>query len=124
MEPIPPRITMARTPMDSRNVKDSGLMNTCLAENSTPMTPAKDAPRPRRQLVRADRLPGPPDVGVFEPAVHEDDQDHDEQDEEVEVLAVGQPERRGRTGDRRDALRAIREVDRLVEVVGQNADHL
>src|SRR5438046_354850 len=43
MEPIPPRITMARTPMDSRNVKDSGLMNTCLAENSTPMTPAKNA---------------------------------------------------------------------------------
>ena len=44
MEPIPPRITMASTPMDSMKVKDSGLMNTCLAEKSTPTAPAKDAP--------------------------------------------------------------------------------
>src|SRR5919198_382910 len=80
--------------------------------------------RPRRQLVLADRLPGPADVRVLEPAVGEDDHDHDEQDEKVEVLAIGQPERRGRAGDRRDALRTVREVDGLVEVVGEHADHL
>ena len=45
IEPIPPRMTIARTPIDSRNVNDSGLMKTCLAENSTPMTPANDAPQ-------------------------------------------------------------------------------
>ena len=45
MEPMPPRITMDRTPIDSRNVKDSGLMKICLAENTTPMTPAKEAPQ-------------------------------------------------------------------------------
>src|SRR2546425_9443953 len=39
-------------------------------------------------------------------------------------LAVGQPEWRRRARDRRDALRAIREIDRLVEVVGENADDL
>src|SRR5207245_10422958 len=60
----------------------------------------------------------------LEPAGHEDDHDNDEQDEEVEVLAVGQPERRRRARDRRDALRTVREIDRLVEVVGENADDL
>src|SRR5947199_407977 len=32
IEPIPPRMTMASTPIDSRKVNDSGLMNTCLVE--------------------------------------------------------------------------------------------
>ena len=45
MEPIPPRITMESTPMDSRKVKDSGLMKTCLALKTAPMAPAKEAPQ-------------------------------------------------------------------------------
>ena len=45
IDPIPPRITMARTPIDSRKVNDSGLMKTCLDANTTPITPAKDAPQ-------------------------------------------------------------------------------
>ena len=45
IEPMPPRITMASTPIDSRNVNDSGLMKTCLAENTTPITPANEAPQ-------------------------------------------------------------------------------
>ena len=36
---------MASTPIDSRKVNDSGLMKTCLAENSTPITPANEAPQ-------------------------------------------------------------------------------
>src|SRR5712692_9222370 len=45
IEPMPPRMIMASTPMDSMNVKDSGLMKICLAEKSTPTVPAKEAPQ-------------------------------------------------------------------------------
>ena len=92
---------MASTPIDSRKVKDSGLMNTCLAENTTPIDAGergaagkgeelhahqRHAHGLRGQLVLADRLPGPADVGVLQPAVDEDHDDHDdEQDQEVEV---------------------------------------
>ena len=44
IEPIPPRMTIARTPMDSMKVKLSGLINTCLAANNTPTAEANDAP--------------------------------------------------------------------------------
>src|SRR2546422_3871733 len=65
IDPMPPRITIERTPIDSRKVNDSGLMKSCLAEKTTPMTPANDAPhakarsfaRPTRDVelaVRAD----------------------------------------------------------------------
>src|SRR6266542_3404075 len=58
IEPMPPRMTMARTPMDSRNVNDSGLMNTCLAENTTPITPAKEAPHAKESsLARTSGTP-------------------------------------------------------------------
>src|SRR5207247_2446199 len=44
IDPMPPRITIERTPIDSRKVNDSGLMKSCLAEKTTPMTPANEAP--------------------------------------------------------------------------------
>ena len=58
IEPMPPRITMASTPIDSRNVNDSGLMNTCLAAKTTPITPANDAPQAKaRSLARTSGTP-------------------------------------------------------------------
>ena len=49
---------MASTPMDSMKVKDSGLMNTCLAEKSTPTAPAKDAPHAKaRSFIRTSGTP-------------------------------------------------------------------
>src|SRR5437867_1069678 len=83
MDPIPPRITMARTPMDSRNVKDSGLMNTCSAANTTPMTAANEAPQAGRRHAQQDtrdrrRQPSHPQEGIKaagcerEPAAEDD----------------------------------------------------
>ncbi len=58
MEPIPPRITMDRTPMDSRKVNDSGLMNTCLALKTAPIAPANDAPQAKaRSFIRTSGTP-------------------------------------------------------------------
>src|SRR5712691_1677591 len=58
IEPMPPRITMASTPIDSRNVNDSGLMKSCLAEKTTPMTPANDAPQAKaRSFARTSGTP-------------------------------------------------------------------
>ena len=48
IEPMPPRMTMARTPIDSRKVKDSGLMKTCLAAKTRPSRP-RTRPRRRRR---------------------------------------------------------------------------
>ena len=49
---------MASTPMDSRKVNDSGLMKTCLAEKTTPMTPANEAPAAKaRSLARTSGTP-------------------------------------------------------------------
>src|SRR5437879_12218415 len=118
MEPIPPRITMARTPMDSRKVNDSGLMNTCLAENSTPMMPAKDAPQAKaRSFIRTSGTPMAraassssriaSHIGRAWEAIREgelaapaDDNGDEEKDEEVEVRAAGQAEwrRAGKSG--------------------------
>ena len=41
---MPPRITIASTPMDSMKVKLSGLTKVCLAAKITPIAPAKLAP--------------------------------------------------------------------------------
>src|SRR5712691_8034160 len=49
IEPMPPRMIMARTPIDSMNVKDSGLMKICLAEKRTPTAPANEAPQARSE---------------------------------------------------------------------------
>ena len=58
MEPMPPRMIMARTPIDSMKVKDSGLMKICLAEKSTPTGPAKEAPHAKaRSFIRTRGTP-------------------------------------------------------------------
>ena len=58
MEPMPPRMIMASTPMDSMKVKDSGLMKICLAEKSTPTAPAKEAPQAKaRSFIRTSGTP-------------------------------------------------------------------
>ena len=58
IEPMPPRMTIESTPIDSRKVKDSGLMKTCLAAKRTPMTPAKEAPQAKASsLVRTTGTP-------------------------------------------------------------------
>ena len=44
IEPMPPKITIASTPIDSMKVKLSGLTKPCFAEKSTPMAAANDAP--------------------------------------------------------------------------------
>ena len=49
---------MESTPIDSRKVKDSGLMKTCFAENTTPMTPANEAPQAKaRSFMRTSGTP-------------------------------------------------------------------
>ena len=144
---------MASTPIDSMKVKDSGLMKICLAAKSTPdgarergaagegeqLHPhERHAHRLRRGLVLADRLPRPADVRVLEPPVDEHRDAHDQQHEEVEVERIDRrwgparcrgpaaagSKKIGRPRDGRDALGAIGEVDGLVEVVGEDADHL
>ena len=151
IDPMPPRMTIASTPMDSMKVNDSGLMKTCLAEKRTPTAPAKDAPhakaelhahqrhahRLRRRLILPDGLPGAADVRILEAAVDEHGDADDGEHEEVEVQRIDHVgvrvdadraedglEEDGRARDRGDALRAVREVDGLVEVVGEDADHL
>src|SRR6266404_3063756 len=58
MEPMPPRMIMARTPIDSMKVKDSGLMKICLAEKSTPTVPANEAPHAKaRSFIRTSGTP-------------------------------------------------------------------
>src|SRR5262249_1211551 len=58
IEPMPPRMTMASTPIDSRNVNDSGLMKSCLALKMTPITPAKEAPAANaRSFIRTSGTP-------------------------------------------------------------------
>ncbi len=76
-------------------------------------------------------------MGVLEPTVGQDGDAHDQQHEPVEVERIdeigiridpeGLQERReedGRAVDGRDALGAVGEVDRLVQVVGEDTDHL
>ena len=114
-------------------------MKTCLAANTTPITPANDAPHAKaRSLVRTSGTPIACAASsssriasqarpmcesssrrltrITTPTMSEH--------EEVERLGVGQAERHRRPADGGDALGAVREVDRLVEVVGQHADHL
>ena len=44
--------------MDSRKVKDSGLMKTCLALKTTPMAPANEAPQAKaRSFIRTRGTP-------------------------------------------------------------------
>ncbi len=58
IEPMPPRMIIARTPIDSMNVNDSGLMKICLAEKSTPTAPAKEAPQAKaRSFIRTRGTP-------------------------------------------------------------------
>src|SRR5436309_347461 len=58
IDPMPPRITIERTPIDSRKVNDSGLMKSCLAEKTTPMTPANEAPHAKaRSFARTSGTP-------------------------------------------------------------------
>src|SRR5581483_475071 len=58
IEPIPPRMIMASTPIDSMNVNDSGLMKICLAEKSTPTVPANEAPQAKaRSFIRTSGIP-------------------------------------------------------------------
>ena len=58
IDPIPPRITIESTPMDSRKVNDSGLMNTCLALKTTPIAPANEAPQAKaRSFMRTRGTP-------------------------------------------------------------------
>src|SRR5256885_3000147 len=73
-------------------------------------------------LVLADGLPRAPDVRVLESPIDHDDDGHDEEHQEIEILAVGQSERRRRAADRRDALGAVGEVEGLVEIVREHAD--
>ena len=61
---------------------------------------------------------------VLQPAVDEDDHHDDEQDEEVEADRVRDLDGQGRARDGRDAARPVGDVDRLVEVVGEDTDHL
>jgi len=58
IEPMPPKITMARIRMDCTSVKDSGLTNSCLAAKTTPMAPEKAAPVAKAMsLVRSRAMP-------------------------------------------------------------------
>ena len=45
MLPMPPRMTMVSTPIDCMKEKTSGLTKVRLAANSTPITPANEAPQ-------------------------------------------------------------------------------
>ena len=152
MLPMPPSTTIASTMTDSTSTKLSGLMKPCVAEKMPPEMPPNDAPianassfmlrgvdahRAGGDLVLADRLPGAADARVLQPQVDDDD---DEQHQHQQVVVLDRAgEARGRAMvsvcaklkladaervDQRDALRAVGDVDRLRQVVQEDAHDL